>query len=148
MHRKLLALVAALAIVGVACGPTPAPAPAPAPAPTGVGPGGDKLVFDYSDSYAAIDWWFAPYGAHVVSCAHRIAARESGHYPRSDNGTHHGIFQLHNGFWNSIVAAATGIGHRPNWYDPWQNAWAARAAYASRGTFRVNWAQTVPPGCP
>ena len=60
----------------------------------------------------SVDQAFARFGPRVVACAHGVANRESGHWPYSDNGTHHGTFQLGQGFWGSIVAAASTLGTR------------------------------------
>lgn len=135
MRRRIAALAVVLAALGAACGPSAGPSPS-----------NGKW---YQWSRDAIDVEFARYGPHVVDCAHRIADRESGHWPFSDNGDHHGIFQLHDGFWGSIKSAAAQLGRDPNWYDPRQNSRAAMWAFEAHGrSFRANWAGTTPSDCP
>lgn len=105
-------------------------------------------AFNQADGYRAVDQAFARFGPHVVACAHGVASRESGHWPYSDNGSRHGLYQLHSGFWGSILAAATTLHRGASWYDPYVNAWAASLAFGQSGTFHRNWPGTVPGGCP
>lgn len=103
----------------------------------------------YQWSRDAVNAEFGRFGPHVTGCAMRIATTESNLWPFADNGSHHGIFQLHDGFWGSIVATANRLGRQPNWYDPRQNAGAAAIGFANAGgTFRSNWPGTRPPDCP
>lgn len=104
--------------------------------------------YGYNDSYQAISLYFGPYGANAVRCANGIVDRESGHWPYSDNGTHHGIFQLHQGFWGSIRAIAAARRETPDFHNPYQSAWAASQAFAAHRSFRYNWPRTTPAGCP
>lgn len=132
-RRVLAALAITLAGVTLAaCGP-----------PTEPG-----FAFTHDDSYAAIQTAFGQYGPGIVDCANRIADVESGHWPYSDNGSHHGLFQLHDGFWGSIVSAAESIGWPASWYNPYENALAASYAFAQHGTFHDNWKGTAPGDCP
>ena len=105
-------------------------------------------AFNQADGYAAVGQAFARFGPRVVACAHGIASRESGHWPYSDNGSRHGLFQLHDGFWGSIRAAAATLHRGASWYDPYVNAWAASLGFGQSGTFHRNWPATVPSGCP
>ena len=107
-----------------------------------------KTAFNQTDGYAAVDQAFARFGPRVVACAHGVASRESGHWPYSDNGSRHGLFQLHDGFGGSLRAAATTLHRGASWYDPYVNAWAASLGFGQSGTFRRNWPATVPSGCP
>ena len=109
--------------------------------------GSPGVAFNQSDGYSAVDQAFARFGPRVVACAHGVASRESGHWPYSDNGSRHGLFQLHNGFWGSILAAATTLQRDASWYDPYVNAWAASLAFGQAGTFHRNWPATAPGGC-
>lgn len=104
----------------------------------------------YKWSHDAIIVEFYRFGSlRVIWCAYQISQRESGHYPWSDNGSHHGIFQLHNGFWGSVTVAAAQLGRRPTWYDPRINARVATWAFERAGrTFHRHWSATVPGGCP
>lgn len=104
--------------------------------------------FSHDDAWVAVNQAFAPYGAHVVDCAQRIVDRESGHNPYAKNGQYRGLFQLHGGFTGSINQAAADRGEYPDFLNPFQNSLAARNAFAYYGSFRVNWAQTVPGDCP
>lgn len=136
-NRKigLASFVIVLGLFVAACGPS-------------AGPSSSNGKW-YQWSYEAIHAEFGRFGSHVEDCANRIVDRESGHWPFSDNGSHHGIFQLHDGFWGSIKAAASQLGRDPNWYDPRQNSRAAMWAFEAHGrSFRANWAGSVPRGCP
>ena len=105
----------------------------------------------YQWSRDAINVEFARFGPRIVDCAHRIAAGESGHWPFSEEPApdpHHGLFQLHDGYWGSIKAVAARLGRTPNWHDPRQNAGAAAMGFDYYDSFRVGWAATKPPDCP
>lgn len=107
------------------------PAPPPGPALSAKAAAAQAY---YPDSKAAIEFAFSRFGPNVVVCAKNYAARESGMWPDADNGTHHGMFQMHDGYWGSIVAAQQTLGHlAPSWYDPWQNALAASYGYQASG---------------
>jgi len=131
MKSKLRCLVPLAALCLAACGPNLGPAPPVAATPP-AGPV-NGVSWSYQDTYDAINWYFGPYGQHAVDCANLYDNRESGHWPYSDNGTHHGTFQLGQGFWGSIVAHAVALGRVPSWYDPWLNAAAAADAYGTSG---------------
>lgn len=104
----------------------------------------------YKWSHDAIIVEFYRFGSmRVIWCAYQIAQRESGHLPWSDNGSHHGIFQLHDGFAGSIRLAAAQLRRAPNFHDPRQNARAAAWGFQSAGrSFKRHWRATVPAGCP
>lgn len=103
----------------------------------------------YDWSHAAIHAEFDRFGGRAVYCAMYIAQHESGHWPFSDNGSHHGIFQLSDSKWFAVQAAARELGRKPNWYDPRQNARVAMWLYEGSGrSFRQHWAGTTPWWCP
>lgn len=140
MKKRLALLVLPIAILISACGPRVIAGPPPPAAPR---------PWTYSHTYDAVNIYFGQFGPHIVDCANRILDRESNHWPYSDNGTHHGTWQLHNGFWNSIQGSAAARGEVPDWYNPYQNTNAAGIAFVTHGySFRVNWRATVPRDCP
>ncbi len=124
----------------------------------GTRPGSPESVFTHADAHTAIDRAFGRYGPTVLSCAHQIAQRESGHYPyafRPGRTSYYGIFQTHGGFQGSADRAAVELanlgepGHHASLYDPFVAALVATYAFdAAGGSFRANWAATIPAGCP
>lgn len=137
--KRLLALLAIFVVgaTATACRP-------------GTTPGTPESIYTWADGYAAVEQAFAPYGPTVLACAHAIAERESNHNPMALNGRYQGVFQLHAGFDGTIrdLAAAYGFPFASR-FDPYLNALAARGAFDFYGgSFRVNWAGTVPGGCP
>lgn len=137
MRRLVLGVaVAALVVVGAACRP-------------GVDPVAPEAAYTSADTWAAIDATFAPFGGQVLWCAREIVWRESGGNPYAINGRYQGAWQMHSGFDQTIqnLAAAYGFGFASR-FDPWLATWAARDAYLMYGSFRVNWAASVPAGCP
>jgi hypothetical protein len=120
-RRISLCLVAIALLVCSACGLEAQPAPQ-------LDVYGGRPV-----GYAAVDEFFANAGPFTLSTAHCIAERESHHIPTSDNGTHHGLFQLANQFIGSLNAAAQTLGQVPNWHSARQNALAARIIYNQSG---------------
>lgn len=135
---KLFLILVLLVVPLTACAPTPE---------------GTLRPFTHADGQAAVDEAFSRSGPTVLACAIAIARNESGYWPYAGlwprvNKTHHGLFQLWDGFYGSIQAAAATRNEPASFFNPFQNALAAAAAYESRGTFQVNWAATAPPGCP
>jgi len=130
VRRALLGVLIAICLAG--CVPV-------ASAPPG---------FTNADGHAAVDQAFDRFGPVVVACAHGVAHNESNEWPYSNNGTHFGMFQLHRGFQGSINAAAAALGREASFFDPYVNAWAASMAFEAHGSFRYNWPQTTPAGCP
>lgn len=116
--RALAVTVALLAIVVTGCMPTPE---------------GGLRPFTYADSEAAIHQAFDPLGPAVVAQASAVARCESGLWPYSGinkkNPYYRGIFQL-----GEHILAINNYGGQ--YYDPFQNAAAARDLYVSRG---YNW---------
>lgn len=118
----------------------------------GTTPGTPESVFTHADGWAAIDQAFGRYGPAVLSCAHQIATRESGHWPYAHRpgSRYYGILQMHAGFQGSAdrAAAELGGGHWATVYDPYVAALAATYAFdEAGGSFRANW-PTTPAGCP
>ena len=93
-------------------------------------PGGGVRPFTYADSEAAIHQAFDPFGPVVYAQARAVAMCESGLWPYSGLGKpghrYYGIFQL-----GSHILAINVYGGQ--WFDPFQNALAARDLYVSRG---------------
>lgn len=123
-HPRWLRLLATLALLVTlaACVPIPT----------------DGTYYTYADSEQAIHEAFDPYGQAVYEKARRIAACESGLWPYSGstkaNPYYRGVFQLG----RHIVAINVYGG---DFYNPYQNALAARDLWLSRG----NW--TAWPWC-
>jgi hypothetical protein len=90
-------------------------------------------VFRWQDGWNAVEYAFAPFGPEVVAQAHRVAACESNHNPYGGllkPGHHYyGVFQL-----GAHIVAIHNYGGQ--FFDPYQNALAARELYVSRG---YNW---------
>lgn len=138
MRRLVLGVaVAALVVVGAACRP-------------GVDPVAPEAAYTSADTWAAIDATFAPYGGQVLWCAREIVWRESGGNPYAINGRYQGAWQMHSGFDGTIANYGAAYGFLfPSRMDPYLATWAARDAFvAAGGSFRANWAGTVPGGCP
>lgn len=114
---KVATLVLAIGLLGAACNLQPAPS--------------SQVYGGPAVGRAAVDEFFPE--PSVNGCAHRIAERESHHYPTSDNGNHHGIFQLMDGYWGSLWAAAYTLNEIPNWHSARQNALAARIIFNQSG---------------
>lgn len=108
--RRFLALSVGILAVGVlsACGPRPA------------------STATSAEVYEAIDVAFGPYG--VTAKAVRVAACESGLNPNAGypDAYYKGLFQL-----GPHVVAIRHYGG--DWFDPLQNAQAARDLYVTRG---------------
>jgi hypothetical protein len=107
-RRALAALaVATLSILGAACAPSASTATS-------------------DEVYQAIDKAFGPYG--VTAKAVRVAQCESGLNPNAGypDAYYKGLFQL-----GPHVTAINHYGG--NWFDPYQNAAAARDLYVTRG---------------
>lgn len=119
-------------------------------------PDGTLRPFTHADGHAAVDRAFADLGPAALACAHGVAARESNHWPYAGWGRKYkGMFQMHDGFAGSYQAGAALLaqagepGHFASPHDPYVQALAARIAYdAAGGSWRANWPQTVPGGCP
>ena len=94
-------------------------------------PDGTLRAYTYADSEQAIHQAFDPFGPVVYAQARAVAKCESGLYPYSGLGkrNYFGIFQL-----GSHIEAIHVYGGQ--WFDPYQNALAARDLYVSRGR---NW---------
>ena len=93
-------------------------------------PEGKLRPFTYADSEVAIHQAFDPFGPDVYAQARAVASCESGLWPYAGfNKYYRGIFQLG----QHIVAIRVYGGQ---YYDPYQNALAARDLYVSRGN---NW---------
>lgn len=99
-------------------------------------PEGGLRPFTYADSDAAIHQAFDPFGPAVVAQAFAVARCESGLWPYSGitkpDPYYRGIFQLG----KHIVAINVYGG---SFYDPFQNALAARDLYVSRGNSWSAW---------
>ena len=138
-HVKKLVALFALLVVGAtatACRP-------------GTTPGTPESVYTWQDGWQAIEYAFAPYGPQALWCAHAIAERESNHAPYAMNERYQGVLQEHPGFDESIRNLAAFYGFTfASRLDPYLNAMAGRDAFLMYGSFRVNWAATVPAGCP
>lgn len=110
--RQVAALLVVLGmlVVGTACAPRPA------------------STATSAEVYEAIDKAFGPYG--VTAKAVRVARCESGLNPNAGypDAYYKGLFQL-----GPHVVAINHYGG--NWWDPYQNAAAARDLYVTRG----NW---------
>ena len=137
--RRAYRLAGGLLVVLTACAPQP---------------DGTVKPYTHADGVTAVDQAFARFGPTIVECAHGVATRESGHWPYAGlwprrNKTHHGIFQLHDGFYGSVQAAAANLGRPASFFDPYENALAAAAGFESAGgSFRSHWPSTTPGGCP
>lgn len=116
---KQLALLTAVAAFAAGCAPNAQPVP-------------------HADIYggpvaghAAVDEFFPE--PWLNAKAHCIANRESNEYPTSDNGTHHGLFQLADQFLGSLLSAAQTLRELPFWWSARENALAARIIYNQSG---------------